>query len=1073
MFKTATTHTTNARSSNGFLFQKETGDSAFIQPKLNIGKPGDKYEVEADRVADRVVAKTSESNTSFFSPAPLVQKQQKEEEEIQKQPEEVQKKEAIAETITPVVLRNPEEETVQNNTEVEVQNKTEVSDSISMKLSDHSSSNLDTQKQEEEGQESEEEVEVTEVQQKTKILQRKETGVPTVTNSIESRIQKASGGGKPMSKNVKKPMESGFGADFSNVNIHTNQESTSLNNQISSKAFTYKNNIFFNQGQYQPETNTGKHLLAHELTHVVQQGHAVRRKPEISTESAKPQIQRFGFNTNPLDWFAEKANNLMGFRMFTIVLGVNPINMSSVDRSAANIMRAIVEFLPGGKLITDALDKYDVFTDAADLMKETLDGLSITGKSIKKNVDTFIADFGITDLADPVGLWNDAKSIITGPIDSIIELGKNAVAGIYKIVKKAILTPLAILAKDTNGYDLLTVVLGEDPITKEAVQPTAENVIGGFMKFIGQEEIWKNIQEGNAISRAWEWFQEAMSGIKTIVSSIPGTIVDTIKSLTWEDIIVLPNVFIKIGKAFVSIATDFMSWGLGTVIELLKILFSVVAPGVLPYIEKAQGAFNKILKDPISFVGNLVKAAKLGFEKFAANIGIHLKNSLLNWLMGSLASAGIYIPQALNFKEIFKFIASVLGLSWAKLRIKLVKHLGEPAVKAMEVGFELVQILVTEGPAAAWEKIMEHLTNLKSLVIQEISQFVIVKVVQKAIAKLVLMLNPAGAVIEAIISIYTTITFLIEKIKQIARVGAAIIDSISAIANGVLGAAIKKVEKTLAGMLTLAINFLAKYAGLDKIANVILKIVRKLQAKVDEGIDFLITWIIEKAKSFLKKAVQTGAPKDPKERLEVGLSKAVNLVNRLGESAIGIKLITPILIGVKARYGFEYLRATEEGGFWAIEGKVNPSGKKKTQKQIKKENIEKLEQDIINYLNGKGKYLKLGPFATPNSYISSTSSGFTTTEQNKINEKGRRYGGHFEGNKTLPRYTPDHQPASKLTDYADANPFAKKVLKKGGVKVGFRTVRLYPQDPKFNRRQGGATRGVLQKLEKLKRVIES
>jgi len=1069
MFRTATLNTTNAKSSNSSLFQKEKGDGAFIQPKLTIGKPGDRYEVEADRVADTIVAKGNEQSNSFFSPTPLVQKKPEEEVQKKERTENTVQHKPLVENITPLIQKQTEPTLIQEKEEQEevqqkpeeVIQKKEISEDTIQQKSESNSIIPDLQKQEEEIQEKEEEEETPIIQEKTKILQRKETGTPAITNSIESRIQRASGKGRPMGKDV----ESGFGADFSNVNIHTDQESSSLNNQINAKAFTYKNNVFFGENQYQPETNSGKHLLAHELTHVVQQGQAVRRKPKIS-QSAKPQIQRFSFSVNPLDWFAEKANHLMGFRMFTIVLGVNPINMSSVDRSAANIMRAIVEFLPGGKLITDALDKYDVFTDAADLMKETLDGLSITGKSIKKNVDAFIDDFGITDLADPVGLWNDAKSIITSPIDSIIELGKNAVAGIYKIVKKAILTPLAMLAKDTNGYDLLTVVLGEDPITKEAVQPTAENVIGGFMKFIGQEEIWKNIQEGNAIGRAWEWFQEAMSGIKTIVSSIPGTIVDTIKSLTWEDIVVLPNVFIKIGKAFVSIATDFMSWGLGTVIELLKILFSVVAPGVLPYIEKAQGAFNKILKDPISFVGNLVKAAKLGFEKFAANIGTHLKNSLLNWLMGSLASAGIYIPQALNFKEIFKFIASVLGLSWAKLRIKLVKHLGEPAVKAMEIGFELVQILVTEGPAAAWEKIMEHLTNLKSLVIQEISQFVIVKVVQKAIAKLVLMLNPAGAVIEAIISIYTTITFLIEKIKQIARVGAAIIDSISAIANGVLGAAIKKVEKTLAGMLTLAINFLAKYAGLDKIANVILKIVRKLQSKVDEGIDFVIGWIIEKAKAFLKRAAQTGAPKDPKERLDVGLSKAVNLVNRLGESAIGIKLITPILIGVKARYGFEYLRATEEGGFWAIEGKVNPSGKKKT-------NIEKLEQDIINYLNGKGKYLKLGPFATPNSYISSTSSGFTTTEQNKINEKGRKYGGHFEGNKTLPRYTPDHQPASKLTDYADANPFAKKVLKKGGVKVAFRTVRLYPQDPKFNRRQGGATRGVLQKLEKLKRVIES
>ena len=82
--------------------------------------------------------------------------------------------------------------------------------------------------------------------------------------------------------------------------------------------------------------------------------------------------------------------------MFTIILGVNPINMSSVDRSAANIMRAIVEFLPGGNLITRVLDKYDVFTEAAEVMKSTLDTLSITGQSIKDAIDEFLDSLGWT-----------------------------------------------------------------------------------------------------------------------------------------------------------------------------------------------------------------------------------------------------------------------------------------------------------------------------------------------------------------------------------------------------------------------------------------------------------------------------------------------------------------------------------------------------------------------------------------------------------------------------------------------------------------------------------------------------
>ncbi|WP_108808034.1 eCIS core domain-containing protein [Aquimarina spinulae] len=847
MFRSASVNTTNAKSGNSSLFQKDKSEEGFVQPKLTVGKPNDKYEVEADRVADQVVAKTSESTTPFFSPAPFVQRQTDEKEgDVQQKP--------IAESITPVVLRQPEEETAQKSTEV--QNKAEVSDGVSMKPSDHSSTNFDTQKQEEEVQEKEEE-EVSEVQQKSKTLQRKEIGVPTVTNTIESRIQRASDNGKPMSKSVKGSMESGFGTDFSGVKVHTDSESSSLNKQMSSKAFTYKNNVFFGENQYQPETKEGKHLIAHELTHVVQQGHAQKGENAVATETVQPKVQRLGIS-DALDYFADAAHNIPGFRMFTIILGINPINMSSVDRSAANIMRAIVEFLPGGNLITRVLDKYNVFTDAAELMNQKIEALNLSGASIKKDIDDFLDGLGWSDIFNLGGVWRDAMGIISRPINAVIEIGKSALSFIWDIVRKAILTPLAVLAQNTDGYDLLKALIGEDPITKEAYPPTAENLIGGFMKFIGQEEIWTNIQQGNAVGRAWVWFQQTMSGIKAIMSAIPGTIITTIKSLTWEDIIILPNAFIKVGKAFASIAGSFLSFGLSTVIELLKILFSVVAPGVLVYIEKAQGAFNQILENPIGFVGNLINAAKLGFNKFARNIGKHLKNSLLDWLLGSLAGAGIYIPQALSFQEIIKFVLSVLGLTWENLRAKLVEQLGEPAVVALETGFELVKILVTEGPAAAWEKIMEHLSNLQEMIISEISQFVIVKVVQKAVTKLVTMLNPAGAVIQAIIAIYDTVTFLIEKLQKIARVAAAIIDSLAAIANGVITQAAAKVESTLAGMLTLAINFLAKFTGLDKVSEKIIEIVEKIREPIDTAMTNVVTWVVTTAKNFLKKILGGG-----------------------------------------------------------------------------------------------------------------------------------------------------------------------------------------------------------------------
>jgi hypothetical protein len=83
-------------------------------------------------------------------------------------------------------------------------------------------------------------------------------------------------------------MSIAFGTDFSEVQIHTGSYSVKMNKQLGARAFTCGNDIYFNKNEYSPESKTGKNLLAHELTHVVQQNKDVKNAPSIS----KPDIQR-------------------------------------------------------------------------------------------------------------------------------------------------------------------------------------------------------------------------------------------------------------------------------------------------------------------------------------------------------------------------------------------------------------------------------------------------------------------------------------------------------------------------------------------------------------------------------------------------------------------------------------------------------------------------------------------------------------------------------------------------------------------------------------------------------------
>ncbi len=101
---------------------------------------------------------------------------------------------------------------------------------------------------------------------------------PVASSQLSSQIQSTRGGGQRLDGPTRQAMEQGIGHDFGGVRIHTGDYATQMSREISAKAFTVGNDIYFNAGQYQPGTEQGKHLLAHELTHTVQQNHGIAPK---------------------------------------------------------------------------------------------------------------------------------------------------------------------------------------------------------------------------------------------------------------------------------------------------------------------------------------------------------------------------------------------------------------------------------------------------------------------------------------------------------------------------------------------------------------------------------------------------------------------------------------------------------------------------------------------------------------------------------------------------------------------------------------------------------------------------
>lgn len=159
----------------------------------------------------------------------------------------------------------------------------------------------------------------------TPFIQTKSNSGAATSHALTGRINNSRGNGNTMDGSTRTFMESRFGSDFSHVKIHTGTESVMMNRELNAKAFTVGNDIYFNEGQYNPNSNSGKHLLAHELTHTLQQNGAqqlVQRTVHNGhdnyasyafddTACTLNYTQRWFFNFNVPNLTPTEKNNLM------------------------------------------------------------------------------------------------------------------------------------------------------------------------------------------------------------------------------------------------------------------------------------------------------------------------------------------------------------------------------------------------------------------------------------------------------------------------------------------------------------------------------------------------------------------------------------------------------------------------------------------------------------------------------------------------------------------------------------------------------------------------------------------
>jgi Domain of unknown function (DUF4157) len=447
-----------------------------IQPKLTIGKVGDPYEQEADRVAAQVVERihapqTQAKNALRRKPAeeavqrsateedelqmkPLVdsiQCQAEEEDELQMKPNSIQRQEEEDELQMKPSLQRQEQEEDELQMKPNSIQRQEEEDELQMKPNS-------IQRQEEED----------ELQMKSNALQRRaDLGGMAAPTNIESSINQARGGGQGLSASIRQPMEQAFGTDFGNVRVHTDDRANQLNRSINAQAFTTRSDIFFGQGKYDPGSKNGQELIAHELTHVVQQGGStlqksvpssrVLRKPQVSNGL----IQRglLSKNNDPVAAYNNPStpyNNAGTGGDKSLLYGIDANRQATKDRLAVEDKKRTQDS-PGLKVPIRTIDEYNkmagingvISRDGANLgifiVREMLSGFQtgdaaswgspIGRKNAAQNPDLLEWMNMLKQNEPSIGLYDLGDSTLQGTVGSQEEAGLQKIKSKHRFTK--------------------------------------------------------------------------------------------------------------------------------------------------------------------------------------------------------------------------------------------------------------------------------------------------------------------------------------------------------------------------------------------------------------------------------------------------------------------------------------------------------------------------------------------------------------------------------------------------------------------------------------------------------------
>lgn len=565
------------------------------------------------------------------------------------------------------------------------------------------------------------------------------------------------------------------------------------------------------------------------------------------------------------------------------VLHTNPLTGEDVPATTVDILTEFLKLI-GQQKVLDQMIERGTLQKTADWVDSKIDQFKgIVGQvaALLEQAGAALSPANLPNLLDTLpALADQAFSIIK----QIGDFAQDVIAQVLVLVKDSLLAWLSSYAKKIPGYELLTVILEKDPFTGDVVPRTAENLIKGFILLLpGGDGMYAKLAESGVIANAAGRITSAMTELNISWSLITDTFLGVWNLVTLESLLSPIESFDKILEKFgdpLERIIRFAAVVVQVVVELILRLMNF-PPEIFGHIlSQVESAIEDIKRDPVEFLLNVVEAMKQGFSRFFDNILEHLLKGLAAWMFRGLKSLGIETPTELTLEAAITLVIQVSGVTVELLWQRLAAKIGQEKVakirEALELAgqaFDFIKDVQERGIEAIWDRISEQLSNLWDLIFDAAKSWIMKEIVNKAIAKVLSMLDPTGimAVVNSCIAFFKAVQSVLDYMRELLELIDSYVSTVAQIAKGNVGPGAAMLETGLANAVPVAIGFLANQAGLGDVPEQVKQIIIDLRAKIVEAIDWLIDKAVGLAQSALNALGGEKEPADDKLEAEIGV----------------------------------------------------------------------------------------------------------------------------------------------------------------------------------------------------------